>query len=79
MADVIATELIYLTVKPDVVPEDTGNPTGRLFLNSIEQLRDRPTCAAVYWGRAFEYDHRIALVVRKSTEFATVFQFHNPR
>jgi hypothetical protein len=32
----------------------------------------------VYWGRAFEYDHRIALVVRKPTKFAPVFQFHNP-
>ncbi|KAK3315691.1 hypothetical protein B0H66DRAFT_604022 [Apodospora peruviana] len=61
---IVATELIYLNVKPIVKPEDDDSATGRLFLNCVEQLRLQPHAASVFWGRSIDNPDIVAVAVR---------------
>ncbi|KAK0629383.1 hypothetical protein B0T17DRAFT_615167 [Bombardia bombarda] len=60
----VASDVVFLTAKHTVKPEEKDSLNGGLFLSAIDQLRTLPGVVTVFWGRSIEQTDRLAVVIR---------------
>ncbi|EEP76164.1 predicted protein [Uncinocarpus reesii 1704] len=64
----IVTEFIYLSLKPDVKPEDPDNDGGRLFINSLNAVKQRCGYLSSSWGRTIENENNVVWIIGRISE-----------
>ncbi|PGH06441.1 hypothetical protein AJ79_06531 [Helicocarpus griseus UAMH5409] len=63
MSSNTVTELVYLTFKPGVKPEDPDNADGRVFTNALEAVKLQSGYQHSNWGRTVEDENDIVWIV----------------
>ncbi|KAK2800976.1 hypothetical protein FQN50_007951, partial [Emmonsiellopsis sp. PD_5] len=57
------TEIIYLTLKPTVKPEDPDNDEGRIFLEALQAVKQQSGYESSHWGRTEEDENNVVWIV----------------
>ncbi|KAK2791308.1 hypothetical protein FQN52_004985 [Onygenales sp. PD_12] len=57
------TEIIYLTLKPTVKPEDPDNDEGRVFFEAQQAVKQQSGYQSSYWGRTEEDENNVVWIV----------------
>lgn len=68
MASTAVTELVYLTFREGVKPEDPENYDGRVFTDTLEAVKLQSGYLYSSWGRTVADENDIVWVVCKSID-----------